>query len=42
MNSWRSRNRTGNAQINAVLKDSKNLLKDGEKLLNDGRDLLRK
>ena len=42
MNSWRTRNRTGDAQINAVLKDSENLLKDGENLLKDGRDLLQK
>jgi Helix-turn-helix domain of resolvase len=42
MNSWRTRNRTGDAQINAVIKDSKNLLKDGDNLLKDGRDLLQK
>jgi Helix-turn-helix domain of resolvase len=33
MNSWRARNRTGDAQINAVLKDGENLLKDGRDLL---------
>jgi hypothetical protein len=42
MKSWRSRNRMGAAQINAVLKDSRNLLKDGENLLKDGRDLLQR
>jgi transposase len=42
MNSWRARKRTGDAQINAVLKDSKNLLKDGENLLKDWRELLKK
>jgi transposase len=42
MNSWRARKRTGDAQINAVLKDSKNLLKDGDNLLKDGRELLKK
>jgi hypothetical protein len=33
MYSWRARNRTGDAQINAVLKDGENLLKDGRDLL---------
>jgi hypothetical protein len=42
MNSWRTRNRMGDAQINAVLKGSKNLIKDGENLIKDGRDLLQK
>ena len=42
MNSWRTRNRIGDARIKAVLKDSKNLLKDGENLLKDGRELLKK
>ena len=42
MNSWRAGNRTGDVQINAVLRDCKNLLKDGENLLKDGRDLLQK
>jgi hypothetical protein len=42
MNSWRDRHRMDDVQINAVLKDSKNLLKDGENLLKDGRDLLQK
>jgi len=42
MNSWRARKRSGDAQINAVLKGSKNLLKDGENLLKDGRELLKK
>ena len=42
MNPWRSRNRTGDAQISAAFKDSKNLIKDGENLLKHGRDLLQK
>ena len=42
MNSWRAGNRTGDVQINAVLRDCKNLLKDGENLLKDGWDLLQK
>jgi hypothetical protein len=42
MNGWGSRNRTGDAQINAAFRESKNLIKDGEKLLKDGRDLLQK
>jgi hypothetical protein len=42
MNSWQARNRTDDAHINAVLKDSKKLLKDGQNLLRDGRDLLQK
>jgi DNA-binding protein H-NS len=33
MNSWWARKRTGDAQINAVLKDGENLLKDGRDLL---------